>query len=468
MATTLSRRQFLATTAAVGASTLLPGTASAGTNQPHGSGPRWDRFLILIELDGGNDGLNTVIPYDVPEYKGTGSIPSRRPNLKYSFSPSSATYLGMGSYATANSAVGTTQPFALNPYMTHLKAAWNPGTPANHDLAIVLGVGYTNPNLSHFRSMDIWNSGSDPNSFPANNWLGRLFAQPSVVATIPPDLTAHGVLLSRYSSNPLRNAGVRYLAMSKPDEFVKRSLAMDDVTPGGASPHLQHLLTTWHEVHSACGDFRDSLMTLNSGATPGSRSGDDYSYAPAAMTGSGITFNAASDFEMRCKSIVEIIATNRTAVTDPTKRLKIPVFKVQIGGFDNHSSQKAKHADLLAQVSSAMASLRAALKLHGLWDKALIMTYSEFGRRVEENGSAGTDHGSASCHFLMGGGIAGGFYGAQPGLSRGAGQQDLDSRGNLVANVDYRNLYATAATWLGLPFASDPYMGSATALNCFA
>jgi hypothetical protein len=68
----------------------------------------------------------------------------------------------------------------------------------------------------------------------------------------------------------------------------------------------------------------------------------------------------------------------------------------------------------------------------------------------------------------MGGGIAGGFYGAQPGLSRGAGQQDLDSRGNLVANVDYRNLYATAATWLGLPYASDPYMGGATPLACFA
>ena len=95
MANSISRRQFLATSAAVGASVLLPSGANAGITMPSGGGPYWDRFLILIELDGGNDGLNTVIPYDVPEYKGTGSVPSRRPNLKYGFSPSSATYLGM-------------------------------------------------------------------------------------------------------------------------------------------------------------------------------------------------------------------------------------------------------------------------------------------------------------------------------------------------------------------------------------
>jgi uncharacterized protein (DUF1501 family) len=468
MATTISRRQFLATSAAVGAATLLPSTTTAGTNVPSGGGPYWDRFLILIELDGGNDGLNTVIPFDVPEYKGTGSVPSRRPGLKYTLSSASPTYLGTASYATANAAVGTTQPFALNPAMTHLKAAWNPSDPANHDLAIVLGVGYADPNLSHFRSMDIWNGGCNPNEYPSNNWLGRLFAQSTVAATVPSDLTAHAVLLSRYSSNPLRSAGVRYLAMSKPDEFVRRSLSMAPATYGGTtSPHLQHLLTTWNEVNLASGDFRDSLMTLKASATVGSTNGSDYLYTPAAMTGSGITFNLNSDFEKRCLSIAQMIATNRSAVTDPTKRLKIPVYKVQIGGFDNHSTQKAKHEDLLAQVSSAMASLRAALKLHGLWDRALIMTYSEFGRRVEENGSAGTDHGTANCHFLLGGGIQGGFYGAQPGLSKGAGL-DLDSRGNLVANVDYRNLYATAATWLGLPYASDPYMGGASPLACFA
>jgi uncharacterized protein (DUF1501 family) len=461
----LSRRQFLATSAALGAAALLPGPAHAGTNQPHGSGPRWDRFLILIELDGGNDGLNTVIPFDISEYN------DRRPGLRYSSSQLSGTMLGNGPYLTNKSGVGATQPFALHPSMTHLMSAWNPSTPATHDLAIVLGVGYTNPNLSHFRSMDIWNGGCDPSQFPANNWLGRLFAQSAVASTMPADLTAHAALLSRYSSNPLRHGSVRYLAMNKPDEFVRRSLTMAPASYGGpTSPHLQHLLATWNDVNQASGDVRDALMTLKAGAPANSTTGSDYLYTPAPMTGTGITFNPTSEFEVRCRSIAEMIATNRSGV--PTdQRLRIPVYKVQIGGFDNHSSQKAKHADLLSQVSSAMASLRAALKLYGLWDRALIMTYSEFGRRVEENGSAGTDHGSASCHFLMGGGVAGGFYGAQPGLWReswGSLTDDLDERGNLVANVDFRRLYATAATWLGLPYASDPYMGAATPLTCFA
>lgn len=466
MATTISRRQFLATSAAVGASVLLPGAASAGTYMPTDGGPYWDRFLILIELDGGNDGLNTVIPFNVSEYN------DRRPGLRYTAAQLAATMLNgaTGSYLTNKGGVSANQSFALNPAMTHLKAAWNPGVGDEdiHDLAVVLGVGYTNPNLSHFRSMDIWNGGGAASQFPSDNWLGRLFAQPAVAGTIPADLTAHAVLLSRYSSNPLRSAGVRYLAMSRPDEFVRRSYSMPDTNPGVAtSIHFQHLLTTQHEVFLASGDFRDALMTPKATAPVPPTSADHYDYTPAAMTGSGITFNANSDFERRCLSIAQMIATNRASVA-ADRRLKIPVYKVQIGGFDNHSTQKAKHADLLGQVSSAMASLRAALKLYNLWDRALIMTYSEFGRRVEENGSAGTDHGTANCHFLLGGGIRGGFYGAQPGLSRGSGQQDLDSRGNLVANVDYRNLYATAATWLGLPFASDPYMGGATALNCFA
>lgn len=457
MAATISRRQFLASSAAVGATALLPGTASAGTAMPFGGGPYWDRFLILIELDGGNDGLNTVIPYNVSDYH------DRRPSLRYTAAQLSGTLLSgaTGSYLT-NSGANPNQPFALNPAMTHLKAAWNPGNAATHDLAIVLGVGYADPNLSHFRSMDIWNGGGTPNQFPSDNWLGRLFA-----ATTPPiDLTAHGVLLSRYSSNPLRSAGARYLAMSNPKEFVRRSYSMPDTDPGIAtSPHFQHLLTTQHQVYLASGEFRDALMTPTVGSPA---SVDDYEYTPPAISGSGITFPAddynGRDFEKRCLSIARMIATNANADVD--KRLKIPVFKVQLGGFDNHTSQKAKHADLLAQVSSAMASLRAALKLFpGLWERTLIMTYSEFGRRVEENNSAGTDHGTANCHFLLGGGIKGGFYGAQPGLSKTAG--DLNS-GNLVQNVDYRNLYATAATWLGLPYASDPYMGSATALNCFA
>ena len=468
----LSRRQFLASSAAVGAGVLLPGTAAAAnyTAPPPGP-PYWDRVLILIELDGGNDGLNTVIPFDVAEYN------DLRPNLRYSENAleDAGTILTgrTGTYQTTRGGVSAQQQFALNPGMTHLRAAWNPTNSATDDLAIVLGVGYANGNLSHFRSMDIWNGGATAADFPSNNWLGRLFSG----LTPPSTLTAHGALLSRYSSNPLRSAtGVRYLAMAHPFEFIKRSYEVIDADPATvSSPQFKHLLTTAHEVYQASGKFRGAMARLKTDATTPYEA-DDYEYNPPSFTpSSGITFNDKSAFERGCRAIAEMIATNRSAVA-ADKRLQIPVFKIQIGGFDTHAGQRTstvdRHGDLLAQVSSGMASIRAALKQHpGLWERTLIMTYSEFGRRVEENASSGTDHGTSSCHLLLGGGIKGGFYGAQPGLWRqswNSQTDDLDDRGNLKYTVDFRNLYATAASWLGLPFGSDPYLGSATPLDCFA
>jgi uncharacterized protein (DUF1501 family) len=458
MTTSLTRRTLLATTAAAGAGMLLPGGADAAIRGGPSSVPYWDRVLILIELDGGNDGLNTVIPFNIAEYN------DRRPTLKYTSTELAATSLGNGPYLTNKVGVSATQAFALNPGMTHLKKGWNPTTPATHDLAVVLGVGYSNPNLSHFRSSDIWHGGSDWNGFPIDNWLGRLFV--ANAAGTPSSLTAHGVLLSRYSANPLKAAGVRYLAMSKPKEFADRSYYLPDTIGLTApSPQFQHLLTTQHQVFQAASEFRAALMTKKASVVTATRP-EHYDYTPPTFSSPDITFNPASSFEMRCKSIAEMIAT---AANAPGKRLQIPVYKVQIGGFDNHAGQKLKHADLLAQVSSAMASLRAAMIEKGLWDRVLIMTYSEFGRRVEENGSQGTDHGSASCHFLMGGGVNGGFYGQQSGLSNVSGQKDLDSRGNLVANVDYRQLYRTAAAWLGLTVpGADPLATYSPLSGCLA
>lgn len=451
MVTKLTRRTLLASTAVAGAGLLLPGTASAASRGVVSTAPFWDRIVILIELDGGNDGLNTVVPFNVSDYI------DRRPTLKYAASELAATMIGTGPYVTHKAGVSATQNFALNPAMTHLMKAWNPATPDTHDLAVVLGVGYANPNLSHFRSMDIWNGASYPTQFPIDCWLGRLFAQPAVATTTPASLTAHGVLLSRYSSNPLKKDGVRFLAMSKPKDFIDRSYELRD-TPGSASsPHFQYFLKTQHEVYQAAGKFRDALLTPKVASPDPTKSGD-WNYTPPTFAASpDITFNVKSDFEMRCKSIAEMISTNANI-----NRLQVPVYKVQIGGFDNHSGQKVKQEDLLAQVSSAMTSLRGALKqIPGLWERTLIMTYSEFGRRVEENGSQGTDHGTANCHFLMGGGVKGGIYGQQPGLYNGSpGTKDLDGIGNLVYTVDFRRLYSTVAQWLGLPI--DSYLTAGT------
>lgn len=440
----LSRRTLLKSAAAAGVGMMLPGTGAAA-----GFGTRavsnWNRVLVLVELDGGNDGLNTVIPYAVSEYQ------SRRPSLKYSLNAGSATALATsvsGIYRTNNA--DQAQPFALNPAMPQLMPAWNAG-----ELAVLLGVGYANPNLSHFRSMDIWNSGSNANELLYDGWLGRLYA----AETIPASLTAHGVLLERYNSNPLAVASpnVRYLAMSKPKDFLDRSYDLDDTDPGPVTNlQLKHLLTVQHDVFTAAGKFRTALMTPKIGIPIDSA--DDYLYTPPTFSGA-VAFNQESSFERQCQYVAEMIGTSFDA--NANKHLQIPVFKIHIGGFDNHSGQKAKHEDLLAQVASGLSNLRKALMEKNRWNDVLVMTYSEFGRRPEENGSAGTDHGTANCHFMMGGKVKGKlFYGKQPGLANA----DLDARKNLVANLDYRSLYRTAAAWLGL--TADAHLTSYTAVDC--
>jgi uncharacterized protein (DUF1501 family) len=439
MTTPITRRCMLATTAAVGAGLLLPGTTRAATvKAPPPGGPFWDRILVMIELDGGNDGLNTVIPYQVGDYQ------TMRPTLKYTASEVSSSILGTGNYFTNGAATTTT--FAMNPAMYyHLRDAW-----LEDDLAILLGLGYDQPNLSHFRSMDIWNAGCASNQFVSENWLGRLLAQNNVAAQT--QFTAHGVLLSRYSSNPLQKSGIDYLAMSTPKEFCDRSFYLLDTTGiTSTSPHFEHHLRTQQVVFEASGGFRTALMTPNRASPTEPK---HYDYTPPTFS-PVVAFNSASSFEKRCKSIAEMICTLSNG--DPTKRLQIPVFKVQIGGFDTHDTQRLKHEDLLAQVGSGMANLRRALIEKGLWDRVLIMTYSEFGRRPEENGSQGTDHGTSNCQFLCGGKVNGGLYGTQSGLNKAADWVNW----NLVKREDYRRLYSTAGHWLGLDLAGDTYLNAA-------
>jgi uncharacterized protein (DUF1501 family) len=447
----ISRRDFIKSASAAGVGMLIPGTGTAAGHFAARAAD-WNKVLVLVEFDGGNDGLNTVIPYNVSHYVdrrgGTGG------GLRYLSGDitNAGTYLGTAAYNTQDGAGATqagTQPFGLNPGMTELMAAWN----AN-DLAIIHGVGYDEPNLSHFRGIDIMNTGSDSDELLYEGWLGRVLA-----ANSPPgSLTTQGVITGRYSSNPLNKAGLRYLAMSRPVDFIERSLGLRDTDPTPISvPEFKHLLAIQHDVYNAAGQFRRAFVTPlapNTYATINSK--DDYAFTPPTFTNAA-SFNLKSAFEEQCLYVAQMIVTAANA--DASKRLQIPVFKLSIGGFDNHSNQKAHHQDLLAQVASGLAGLRSAIKQYGdaLWDRVLIMTYSEFGRRAEQNGSGGTDHGSATCHFMLGGAVNGHqFYGRQPGLkprpawNSPANVYDLDTRGNLKATVDYRHLYNKAVTWMGL------------------
>lgn len=437
----LTRRDLLKTTAIVGAGLAFPRFAHAA-----GMGPRVlpsGRILVLVELDGGNDGLNTVVPYDDTNYS------SKRPTLLYTQAQlaTAGTLLGTATTYTkvtkGGSFTNVTRNFGLNPLLNRLMASWTGANGVNGDLAIVLGVGYDQPNLSHFRSIDIWNSGSNSNQFLTEGWLGRVLANNLGLMT---GYTADAVLLERFSSNPLALPGIRYLAMSTPEDFIARSWSLRDKDPNSTTnAQLKHLLTVQHDVYGAANAFRAAFAQP---AAPTPYAQGTYTYTAPTFPGATLTFNTASSFEMQCLHTAQMIATDTQ-----TNKLVIPVYKLHLGGFDNHSGQKANHEDLLAQLGSGLSSLRAALKNKNLWDKVVVMTYSEFGRRVEQNGSAGTDHGTANCHFIMGGKVQGGFYGKQPGLVKsdwGTTNGDLDERGNLISLIDYRHLYKKVVTWMGL------------------
>ena len=390
----ISRRDLLRAACAAGVGFVLPGIAYGAPGVA--ATPQWGRSLILVELDGGNDGLNTVIPYANQDYL------NARPTLGITANP-----LFVG---TSNG-----MPLTLNPVMTWAKTLFT-----FQELAIVLGVGMPNPNRSHFRGMDIWNTGSDSTSVLGSGWLTRMFTDPGAPA-LPATSVAHGALLSRSTSNPLLGSGLRVLAMDDGADFLSASAGVVDPPTSSSNPALQHVLNVQHDVVAARGLLSTALTTTPTFTTP------------SWPTGS---------FGEQCLAVAQLIAAG----------ISLPVYKISLSGFDNHSTQRAKHDDLLAQLARGLKGLRDALVEKGRFNDVLIMTYSEFGRRVDENGSQGTDHGTAAPHFVVGStaNIVGGvLYGSQPSLAPAS----LDSRGDLVHGTDYRKLYATAGSFLGFPTA---------------
>ena len=357
------------------AATLLAG-------QSGGPRPRWDRVLILIELHGGNDGLNTLIPYgDVRYYQA-------RPHL----------------------AIPRERVLQLSPNVG-LHAAMEPlmGLWQARQLAIVQGVGYPQPNRSHFRSIEIWDTASDSDQIFDEGWIARLFE----THTLPAEFSAEGIVLGPRESGPLNGKTVRTIALEDPQQFLQQASRVRAVEQSSVNPALAHILHVQQELTHAAGDLASRLQP-----------------APPLQA----TF-PTSPLGRQLETAAQLLVA------------KVPVaaIKVSQGGFDTHANQLGQHERLLKELAEALVSFQRAMVQAGLWDRVLMMTYSEFGRRVRENASAGTDHGTAAPHFLLGGQVKGGLYGEAPSLG------DLQE-GDLKYRVDYRSLYATVTrTWWGLP-----------------
>jgi uncharacterized protein (DUF1501 family) len=378
----MNRRDFLRLAACA---PVLPGATLA----PHltlaaAPGPDYRNLLVLIELKGGNDGLNTLVPYADATY--------------YALRPKLA--LRRDQVIKLSDAVG------LHPALEPLLALWQ-----CHELAVLQGVGYPDPNLSHFRSIEIWDTASKSAEYLQEGWLARTFA----AAPTPAAFAADGVVVGSPDLGPLAGAGTRAIALSDTERFMRQARLA--VYEGRAhNPALQHILKVEADIVQAASHLAgDHVFSTE---------------FPQDAFGSAV------------KTACQVIAS----------RAGVAVVRVTLSGFDTHSGQLNTQARLLGELAGGIVALKGALVELDRWKETLVLTYAEFGRRPKENLSNGTDHGTASVHFALGGRVAGGLYGEQPALDR------LGSDGNSGHTIDFRSVYATVLErWWNVPAA--PLLG---------
>jgi len=338
------------------------------------------KLLVLVELKGGNDGLNTVVPFADREYA------RLRPRLAI----------------PRDQVVQLTDAAGLHPSLAALRAVWDA-----RQLAVVQGVGYAQPNLSHFRSIEIWDTASKSDEYLDAGWLARAFA----MSPSPASFAADGVVVGPNAMGPLAGSGARAIALTNPEQFLRNArLARNEGESRNVA--LAHILRVERDVLVSA----ERLQARRKFAAEFPQS----PFGSAANTAAQLAANEAG----------------------------IAVVRLSLAGFDTHANQQVTHANLLRQLGEGLAALREALLEIGRWDSTLIATYAEFGRRPRENQSGGTDHGTASAHLVMGGAVKGGLHGAAPALDR------LDGNGNLPYAVDFRSYYATfLARWWGMDAA---------------
>lgn len=348
------------------------------------------KTLVVVQLGGGNDGLNCVAPFT------TGAYFDKRPTLALEpgeVLPISATHGFHPSMAT------------LMPYFEA------------QNLAVVLGAGYPQPNRSHFRSMDIWHT-AEPIDVEQIGWLGR------------------------YADLHLAGAG-ELSAINIGGTLPKSFNANEVVVPSISSLEAYQFLTD----PAYAGDSTNQINAFLATNTRASATGDELALtgtAKAAYMGSTELQSAAGGYtpaatypESRLGRDLQFAAQIILAGVGSR------VIYVSTGGYDTHANQAADHAQLLLDFANSVTAFQSDITAQGAGDRVVVMAFSEFGRRVEENGSAGFDHGTAGPMFLLGTGIAGGIYGEQPSLSA------LDTNGDLIYTVDFRQVYADLlGTWL--------------------
>jgi uncharacterized protein (DUF1501 family) len=406
---TTNRRQFIKQSlTAVGAGLMVPRIFFSTARASSQAGPD-RRVLVIIELSGGNDGLNTVIPYTDSNYY------SLRPTLGFKDSELKD--------AQGNSTIISSQ-FGLHPSMGKLKQLYDAGK-----VAVVVGVGYPDPSESHFESADIWHAG-ETSAVRIDGWLGR-YADQALLGR--PGLTAIAV----DDRLPKTLLSQQVVVPSVPD-FQQYGVQTDDNFSDNRGNKLNALLAL-HNRSFPNGSFIEREAQIGADAVSGSI---QFQTALQGYT-SNVQYPDNNGLADGLKMLAQVISTIP----------EVSLLYLQMGGYDTHSDQinsagkaSGQHADLLKDFSEAIDAFHQDLAAHQLADKVIVFQWSEFGRRPGENASHGTDHGTASSIFVIGDAIHGGLYGQQPSLASTA----LDDAGNPKFTVDFRSVYATILNkWLG-------------------
>jgi len=415
-ASVFNRRKFLALAGGVGAVGVLGATLGprawdvmfGGAADPRGTlsaagASTGGRRLVLVTLYGGNDGLNTVVPYEDPRY-----APSRG---MLALDPSKVLPIGEG--------------YGLHPALSGFKKLWD-----QKKLGIIQGVGFADPNFSHFASMDIWQSGV-PGSSVNTGWIGRwLDANGSsplravgIGPTTPVVLQGEKVQGASIPAGPIRLPG-------NPNEQALYALLAgtaknEALLLNGAAQSSADLLT----VERQLGPILDRSATADplhlQSAVAGSSAADAAQGALAIANGGG-GLSSSSVLAIQLSIVANLILAN-----SPTE-----VYSVELGGFDTHADQTPIQQTLLSELDTGVTAFVDALSAHPVGKETVVLIYTEFGRRVTGNASAGSDHGWANVVFVAGDAVKGGWYGDPPSLSK-------LSDGNLIFTTDFRSVYAT-------------------------
>ena len=359
-----------------------------------------DNVLVLVQLQGGNDGLNTV--FNLNQYDNLQAV---RSNI----------------IIPENDLLAVDGATRFHPSMIGMQQLWN-----KEKLAIIQNVGYPNQNRSHFRSTDIWNSASNAEDYISSGWIGRFFNEkhPQFPENYP----------NENQTDPFAITIGRIVSETCQGPSANFSMALEDSENPGTA-----LTTDAGEIPENC--YGDALSFVNNTIT------QTNAYAnvikKAATSGNNISNKYKdSDLSKKLKQVAKLISGG----------LKTKVYIVQLGGFDNHDTQvvegatkTGKHAELLKEVSEAIDAFQDDIEQLGIDHKVIGMTYSEFGRRIRSNGGFGTDHGNAAPLFLFGSCASNTILGDAPEIDT-----QVDIKEGVQMQYDFRNIYSTVLTnWLG-------------------